>query len=126
MEGMGLIYYLPSLLKVCSRSADVRLGLPAHQHEISDIKGRALEIVYAHHERLSDLLSLLESPVNLYDLSDRYFSEVEGKELKGYDRVLAIEEISAHVEYLIENLNCAEIVNPLDREKGGVLLYQRI
>ena len=54
------------------------------------------------------------------------FRKLKGKELKGNDRVLAIEEVSAHVEYLIENLNCARIVNPSAKDSGGVLLYQRL
>ena len=125
MKGMGLIHYFPSLLKISSKSADVRLGLPAHNTEIDDIKGRALEIIDAHHERLADVLSLLNEPISLYDVTHRYFSEIEGKELTGYDNVLAIEEIAAHLEYLIENLNCAKITNESEVKDNGIRQFQR-
>jgi len=126
MHGMGLIHYIPSLLKICARVQNVRLGLPAHNEKISKIKERALEIIDSHHERLGNLIALLEKPKNLYDISSQYFSEIEGKDLEGYDKMLAIEEIAAHLEYLVETLNCVRIINPESSNQKSIPLYQAV
>ncbi|MBW2367527.1 MAG: MBL fold metallo-hydrolase [Deltaproteobacteria bacterium] len=124
MKGMGLIHYIPSLLKVYANTRDVCIGLPAHNDAVPSIKTRTLEIIDMHHERLGSLLMLLTEPKNIYDLTNQYFSEIEGRELKGYDYMLAVEEIGAHLEYLVETLKCVEVTT--DRhDKKGVFLFRK-
>lgn len=124
MKGMGLVHYIPSLLKIGSRSQKVRLGLAAHNDPILDVRKRAMEIIDAHHNRLADLLSLLDRPKTLYELTTQYYTEVEGKPLSGYDRILALEEIQAHMEYLDGAMNYVEVV-PETGDERAVLRYRR-
>jgi glyoxylase-like metal-dependent hydrolase (beta-lactamase superfamily II) len=124
MKGMGLVHYIPSLLKISSRSQKIRLGLAGHNEAVQDVRGRAMEIIDLHHNRLADILSLMDRPKTLYELTTQYFTEIEGKPLAGYDRILALEEIQAHMEYLDGAMNYIEVV----REKAGggeVLRYRR-
>lgn len=120
MKGMGLGHYIPSLLKICSRTKRIRIGLGGHNEDVLNVRGRALEIINQHHNRLADLLSLLEEPQTLVELTDRYFTEIQGKPLEGYDRILALEEVEAHMEYLADAMKCVERVPAGDGEPGAM------
>jgi glyoxylase-like metal-dependent hydrolase (beta-lactamase superfamily II) len=122
MKGMGLVHYIPSLLKISSRCQKIRLGLAGHNEPIYDVRERAMEIINAHHVRLADILSLLDRPKTLHELTTEYFTEIEGKPLTGYERILALEEIQAHMEYLEGAMDYLEIVRT---EGDPVLRYRR-
>ncbi len=123
MKGMGLVLYMASLLKVCSLTRNIRLGLASHNHEVVDVRGRSLEIIDSHHERLADLMAIMDEPKTLNEITIEYFSRFEGKELLGYDRILAFEEIQAHLEYLDLALSSINVIKGKGDDK--VFRYQR-
>lgn len=92
--GLGL--YLSSLDKI--RVLDgVRMALPGHEDPVDDIPGRIGGIVEHHERRLSQILDLCREPLSLVEVSKRLFGQTDG-----YNRILALEEAGAHVEYLFE------------------------
>jgi len=119
----GLNHYLKSLEVLYSWANGIRLTLPGHKTPIFDLQTRLDEIKTLHHNRLKQVLELLEKPRTIVDISDRLFGEVQG-----YNILLALEEAGAHVEYLyqrgflkISNLDLVK------NGKGGVaIFYQRI
>ena len=58
-----------------------------------------------HHDRLADFLDFLQEPYTVAELSHQYFGEVQG-----YNVLLALEEVGAHLEYLYQ-YGQLEIVN---------------
>jgi len=106
-QGAGLRTYLGSLKKVAG--LEVKVGLAAHEDTIYSVKGRAEEIETFHHQRLGELMELCLDEKNLYQLTTEYYrhhpdliqaSSIE--ELAVDEKILALEEIKAHVEYLLE------------------------
>ncbi len=92
--GLGL--YLSSLDRI--RALDgVRVALPGHEDPVEDIPGRIEDIVGHHQRRLSQILDLCRAPLSLVEVSKRLFGQTDG-----YNRILALEEAGAHVEYLFE------------------------
>jgi glyoxylase-like metal-dependent hydrolase (beta-lactamase superfamily II) len=105
--GAGLEAYLDSLER--TSSTGYRLGLPAHEEIIYSIAGRAQEIKAFHHERLRELTEICIGEKNLEEITSTYytrhpeFTQGEfGGEFAGSNKVLALEEIKAHLEYLVE------------------------
>jgi glyoxylase-like metal-dependent hydrolase (beta-lactamase superfamily II) len=106
--GAGLEVYLRSLERVSNLGME--LGLPGHEDTIYFIKDRAEEIVDFHYRRLEELVGLCEREKSLYELTDEYYlghpeliqaSSVD--KLVAEDFVLALEEIKAHLEFLVEH-----------------------
>ena len=106
--GAGLEVYLRSLERVSNLGME--LGLPGHEDTIYFIKDRAEEIVDFHYRRLEELIGLCEREKSLYELTDEYYlghpeliqaSSVD--KLVAEDFVLALEEIKAHLEFLVEH-----------------------
>ncbi len=125
MKGMGLVLYMASLLKICSLTRSVRLGLPSHNQEVEDVRGRVLEIIHSHHERLADIMAIMDTPKTLNELTIEYFSRLEGKDLAGYESILALEEVQAHIEYLDKAMSCISITNGTEGD-SEILKYQRL
>ena len=107
-EGGGLENYLASLKKVSE--FEVELGLPGHENSIYDVKDRAQEIETFHHKRLEELIELCADEKNLYQLTKEYylmhpeFIQAPSIDyLVDEEKVNALQEIKAHVEYLIEH-----------------------
>ena len=107
-SGAGLEVYLQSLTKVAN--LDFKLGLPAHEEVIHSIKERAEEIRAFHYRRLDELCGICSEGKSLYELTKEYYlrhlefvkaSSID--ELGTEDFILALEEIKAHVEHLVEN-----------------------
>lgn len=128
-SGSGLKNYLNSLVKISARSEDVRLGLPSHYGDIPDIEGRAREIMAEHNQRIVDLIKDMDRPKSLHQITNDYYRYRRGREITGYEQLLALEEIGAHIEYMQETLG---IVRPVPANGGGdalrgepVLQYQR-
>ena len=99
--------YLSSLKKVAG--LEVELGLAAHEDTIYSVKGRAEEIEAFHYQRLKELIGLCLKEKNLYQLTDEYYRHHQDliqssciEELAAGEKILALEEIKAHVEYLLE------------------------
>jgi glyoxylase-like metal-dependent hydrolase (beta-lactamase superfamily II) len=106
-RGAGLETYLLSLRKTATTG--YQLGLPAHEDTIHSIPARAQEIEVFHYQRLTELLQICEQEKNLDEITMEYYSRhpefIEGefdKEFSGSNKVLALEEIKAHLEYLAE------------------------
>ena len=106
-SGVGLEVYFNSLRKVASLGMD--LGLPSHEDAIYSIKDRAEEIERFHHKRLDELVDLCGQEKSLYQLTDDYYrqhseliheSSIDG--LGTQEFILALEEIKAHVEFLVD------------------------
>ncbi|RLC95185.1 MAG: hypothetical protein DRI39_00780 [Chloroflexi bacterium] len=106
-QGGGLEAYIASLRKVAG--IGVGLGLAAHEDVIYSVKARAEEIEAFHFQRLLELIDLCKEEKTLYQLTSDYYrrhpeliqaSGVEG--LAVDETFLALEEIKAHVEYLLE------------------------
>ncbi len=128
-SGSGLKNYLNSLVKIAARSEGIRLGLPSHYGDIPDIEGRAREIMAAHHQRIVDLIKDMDRPESLYQITNDYYRYRQGREITGYEQLLALEEIGAHIEYMQETLGN---VREVPTNGGGdatreepVRLYQR-
>ena len=126
-SGSGLLNYLNSLIKVASRSESVRLGLPSHYGDIEDIEGRCMEIMAEHHQRIADLLKDLDRPKPLYQITNDYYRFRRGREITGYEQLLALEEIGAHLEYMQETLGIVSVTPSIAAHGGNspVLLYER-
>ena len=100
--------YLDSLEKVAGLG--FALGLPAHQEAICSIKDRARDIQLFHCQRLDELHTLCREEKNLYELTRDYYSGhpdlIQASTIDALatgDFVLALEEIKAHVEHLLDN-----------------------
>jgi glyoxylase-like metal-dependent hydrolase (beta-lactamase superfamily II) len=125
-SGSGLHNYLNSLIKVAARSEGLRLGLPSHYGDIADVEARAMEIVHEHHQRIADLLKDLHAPKSLQEITSDYYRFRRGRDLAGYEQLLALEEIGAHVEYMIENLGLVRVANPGEAAGNGIVRYERV
>jgi glyoxylase-like metal-dependent hydrolase (beta-lactamase superfamily II) len=124
-SGSGLLNYLNSLLKVAARCEGIRLGLPAHYGDIVNVERRAMEILGEHHQRIADLIKDLDRAKSLAQITEDYYRYRRGKELAGYEQLLALEEIGAHLEYMIETLGVVRVVDDGADGHEGVLRYAR-
>jgi len=107
-NGGGLEVYLSSLTKAANLG--FTFGLPAHEEIIDSVSRRAREIELFHYRRLDELCELCNMEKSLYELTKDYYlrhqelvrnSSIDN--LGTVDFILALEEIKAHVENLIEN-----------------------
>ena len=106
-RGAGLEAYLDSLGK--ASSMEYKLGLPAHEEVIYSIAGRAREIKAFHHERLRELTEICVKKKNLDEITCGYYMRHPefiqgnfGEEFAGTNKIMALEEIKAHLEYLLD------------------------
>jgi glyoxylase-like metal-dependent hydrolase (beta-lactamase superfamily II) len=114
----GLELYLWSLERI-RRIEGISVALPGHETPIEDLRGRIEEIMAHHRHRLDQVLDLCREPRALVAVSKALFGEQAG-----YNRILALEEAGAHVEYLFQRgelhiANLDEVV----REPNPVILY---
>ena len=107
-NGAGLEVYLGSLGKAASLG--FTFGLPAHEDVIDSISRRAREIELFHYRRLDELCELCNKEKSLYELTKEYYMRHQEliqnssiDELGTMDFILALEEIKAHVDNLVEN-----------------------
>jgi len=122
--GAGLQAYLDSLRRVANLG--IELGLPAHEDAVYPIKARAEEIEAFHYQRLEELVELCEREKNLSQLTKEYYDR-HPEFIKTYyaeqfpqdNKVLALEEIKAHVEYLLENNRIT-----ITKIENGVIKYK--
>lgn len=98
MPGAGLARYLASLERLQAWAGPVRWTLGGHQDPIPDLAGRAAAIVAVHRRRLERLLALLSVPHTLDEIAAALFPETAG-----YHSLLALTEVAAHVEFLLDH-----------------------
>lgn len=118
---MGVGHYFEALDKV-GRLDGVRVALGGHEEPITDFYGRINGIRSSHHrklERVLDTIRKINRPATVSDVSKEMYPDRHG-----YDVLLAVEEVGAHVEYLyqhgrIEVSNLEEV----EREDNPALQY---
>jgi glyoxylase-like metal-dependent hydrolase (beta-lactamase superfamily II) len=117
----GLGHYLEALQKI-ERVDGIRLALGGHEAPVEDVYKRLGEIQVSHQrklERIRDVLANLEEPATINELSQQIYPDRHG-----YDILLAIEEVGAHVEYLYEHGQLAITnLNQVEQEDNPALLY---
>lgn len=90
----GLSHYFQSLHEIADLP-DIRLALAGHEDPIYDLPGRIRQIIASHERKLDRVLHACAEPHTINELTHTLYTRVEG-----YDVLLALEEIGAHVEYL--------------------------
>ncbi len=103
MEGTNpLKLYLESLEKVARMEVD--LVLPGHRRLIKDCRGRIIELQHHHHERLMEVLSILESgPQTGYETASRMSWDIDCSSWAAFpvaQKWFATSEAIAHLQYL--------------------------
>jgi glyoxylase-like metal-dependent hydrolase (beta-lactamase superfamily II) len=97
MAYTGLGHYLESLARVGSLGGfDLALG--GHEGPIHDVYKRIDAIRDSHQRKLDRVLDLIrqaEAPVTISDISKQMYPTI-----KGFNILLGLEEVGAHVEYL--------------------------
>ncbi|MDD5093530.1 MAG: MBL fold metallo-hydrolase [Dehalococcoidia bacterium] len=107
-QGTGLGTYLASLKKI--ESLGETLGLAGHEGTVYPVNQRARAIDLFHQQRLREIVELCRKEINLYQITDEYYRQHPKligapsiDNLGDEEKLGAIEEIKAHVEYLLEN-----------------------
>lgn len=97
MKYTGTGHYLESLEKIQKIVLDRKIsyGLPAHYTIIEDVYKRAEEIKQHHFRRLREILTICKEPKTMVEITHSLFPDK-----KGYQFILALDEVGAHVEYL--------------------------
>jgi glyoxylase-like metal-dependent hydrolase (beta-lactamase superfamily II) len=116
----GLRHYLASLDRI-ARVDGIRLCLGGHEDPFDNLAGRVTEILADHDRKLDRIRGRLAAagPQTMDELTTWMYPRVAG-----WDTLLAIEEVGAHVEYLYEGgdlevSNLAEI----EREENPALRF---
>lgn len=116
----GLGHYLDALTKI-ERVPGVRLALGGHEGPIDNFYDRIGEIRIDHERKLDRIFELLRAPEGstIQALCDRMYPK-----LSGWNVLLALTEVGAHVEYLYERgaLRVANI-DEVEREANPPLRY---
>jgi glyoxylase-like metal-dependent hydrolase (beta-lactamase superfamily II) len=104
----GLEHYLQALDKIAAVPG-IRLALGGHEEPIDNLYARVDQIKSSHMRKLERIRSACREPRTINDLASAIYPTV-----RGYDILLALEEIGAHVEYLdqrgeLEIANLAEV-----------------
>ncbi|MFE4810813.1 MBL fold metallo-hydrolase [Peribacillus simplex] len=94
---------------------DVSIAYPAHGTPIVNLAQRAKEIIEHHHERLTTILTILESNNVAYKITEKLFQQ---KKLTDHQWRFAIAETLAHLEYLVEEKRIQKNSN------GGMFRYE--
>jgi glyoxylase-like metal-dependent hydrolase (beta-lactamase superfamily II) len=90
----GLDHYLQALRKIAGVSG-IRVALGGHEPPIADLYGRVAQIEASHMRKLERILTACAEPQTINELSKAIYPNVQG-----YEVLMAIEEIGAHIEYL--------------------------
>ncbi len=117
----GLGHYFEALDKV-ARYDGFRLALGGHEEPVENVYERIAAIRASHQRKLARILDLLRDagqPCTISDLSKAMYSERHG-----YDILLALEELGAHVEHLYQHGQLAVTnLEEVEREDNPALLY---
>jgi len=100
----GLRHYLDALGRI-EREEGVRLCLGGHEQPFADLQGRVQEIRADHGRKLERIIGILrDAPLTIDALTARMYPRVSG-----WDVLLAVEEVGAHVEYLYQRGDLAAV-----------------
>jgi glyoxylase-like metal-dependent hydrolase (beta-lactamase superfamily II) len=117
----GLGHYLDALDAI-ARVDGVRIALGGHERPIGDFYDRVEGIRRDHDRKLARILDHLRPPegLTIRELTDRMYPAVEG-----WDVLLALTEVGAHVEYLYER-GALSVVNldQVEREASPALRFR--
>jgi glyoxylase-like metal-dependent hydrolase (beta-lactamase superfamily II) len=117
----GLGHYLESLAKIHNID-HIRLALGGHEDPIENVYERIEAIRNSHQrklERVIDLIQNSQQPCTISDLSKAMYPDRHG-----YDILLALEEVGAHVEYLYQHGRLAvSNLDEVEREDNPALRY---
>ncbi len=117
----GLGHYLDALKKI-ERLDGIRLALGGHEEPIHYVYTRIQGIRASHQrklERVQDAIREAGKPITISDISKHMYPDRHG-----YDVLLAIEEVGAHVEYLYEHGRLAVgNLQQIEREPNPALEY---
>lgn len=104
--------YLSSLRRI--RSLDVDRVLPAHEEPIPDLARRVDEILDHHEQRLEEVIAgLANQPLSPWDLASHVHWDVgTWDQMDATNRVLAVRETLAHLEYLESCGKASRLTNP--------------
>jgi glyoxylase-like metal-dependent hydrolase (beta-lactamase superfamily II) len=117
----GLGHYLESLRKV-GRVDGLRLALGGHEEPVTDVYERIDGIRASHQRKLERIIDIIQSAAAPCTISD--VSKAMYPDRSGYDVLLAIEEVGAHVEYLYEHGRLAVCnLDEVEREPNPALRY---
>lgn len=117
----GLGHYFEALAKV-ARVDGIRLALGGHEHPIHDVYGRIGEIRASHERKLERVLDVLREAAKPCTISD--ISKAMYPDRHGYDVLLAIQEVGAHVEYLYQHGRLmVSNLDEVEREENPALRY---
>lgn len=117
----GLGHYFEALAKV-ARVDGIRVALGGHETPIYNLYERVGEIRASHErklERVATILRDLDKPATISDVSRAMYPDRHG-----YDVLLALEEVGAHVEYLYQHgqlMVCN--LDEVEREDNPALQY---
>lgn len=117
----GLGHYLDSLYKI-ARVQGIRVALGGHEEPVYDVYERIIAIRASHQRKLNRVLDTLRQigqPCTISDLWKVFYPD-----RNGYDILLAVEEVGAHVEYLYQHGELA-IANlaQIEQEDNPALAY---
>ena len=113
----GLDHYRQSLRKIAA-VPDIRLALGGHEDPMHNLYERIGQIEDSHWRKLERVARACAEPRTLNELTWAIYPHVQG-----YDVLLALEEVGAHVEYLDQRGELA-IAN-LDEMAGEELVAPR-
>lgn len=117
----GLGHYLDALRKI-GQVEGIRVALGGHETPIESFYQRVDEIRASHLrklERVLDIVRAADAPLTISDISKAMYPERHG-----YEVLLALEEVGAHVEYLYERGRLAvRNLDELEREDNPALRY---
>jgi glyoxylase-like metal-dependent hydrolase (beta-lactamase superfamily II) len=117
----GLGHYLEALTKI-QRIDGIRLALGGHEDPIDDVYGRIEAIQGSHQrklERVLDTIKHADQPCTISDISKAMYPDRHG-----YDILLALQEVGAHVEYLYQHGRLAVCnLDEVEREDNPALRY---
>lgn len=117
----GLGHYLESLEKI-KKIEGIERGLGGHETPIENVYQRIEGIKHDHHTKLNRILEIIrqaEHPVTISDVSKAMYANVHG-----YQVLLALEEVGAHIEYLYEHGELAvSNLDEVEKADNPALLY---
>ncbi len=124
MAYTGLGHYLEALERV-RRMGGFDLALGGHESPIRDVYKRIDQIRASHIQKLERVLEIMREagrPLSISDVSKGMYPHV-----KGFNVLLALEEVGAHVEYLYQHgeLGVANVAE-VEREDNPALLYEAV
>ena len=117
----GLGHYLESLQKVACLDG-IRLSLGGHEEPVTNVYERINSIRASHQrklDRVTDAIKAAGKPTTISDISKHMYPDKHG-----YDVLLALEEVGAHVEYLYEHGHLAVCnLDEVERENNPALQF---